>query len=310
LAIVQSFVPNVGTAWEHTTQELARYYDRVLARPASEAPPPPPPAGSPLALIAVEPPLGVAEMIGSYRDTAVQLGRRVAELHLALASNEAPDFAPEPYSVLLLRSKYQGMRTLTGRVLRLLRERLSALPKPARADAERLLAREPDVLRWFEPLLKVKIDATRIRIHGNLHLGHVLYTGKTFVMTDFDGMKEMSLAERRRKRTPLVDVTSLVRSFDFAALKVLCDPARVREADFAEATPWAHHWATWVSAAYLRAYLEVVSGSPIVPSDRAHVAVLFDAFAMQRELHRLRELLEDHSEAVSVSLLGLLRMLG
>jgi maltose alpha-D-glucosyltransferase/alpha-amylase len=166
------------------------------------------------------------------------------------------------------------------------------------------------VLRWFEPLLKVKIDATRTRIHGNLHLGHVLYTGKSFVMTDFDGMSEMTLAERRRKRTPLVDVTSLARSFEFAALKVLCDPARVRETDVAAATPWAHHWASWVSAAYLGAYLEGASGSQLVPSDRAHVAVLFDAFAMQRELHQLRGLLEDHSDAVGVSLLGLLRMLG
>jgi len=310
VAVVQSFVPNIGTAWEYTTQELGRYYDRVLARPASEAPPPPPPAGSPLGLIDAEPPQAIAEMMGSYRDTAAQLGRRVAELHLALASNQDPAFAPEPYSVLVMRSKYQGLRTLAGKVLRLLRERLSTLSTPARADAERLLSRESDVIRWFEQLLKVKIDATRTRIHGNLHLGHVLYTGKNFVMTDFDGMKEMTLAERRRKRTPLVDVTSLVRSFDFAALKVLRDPARVRESDFTAATPWAYHWASWVSAAYLRAYLEGVSGSPIVPSDRAHVAVLFDAFAMQRELHQLRGLLEDHSDAVGVSLLGLLRMLG
>ena len=310
VAVVQSFVPNGGTAWDFTVRELGRYFDRVVARTGQE-PPPPPPDASPLDLADQEATPLVSQMIGGYADTAAQLGRRVAELHLALASNgHDPDFAPEGYTAADRRTKYQSLRTLSRRVLRLLRARLGSLPPRAQAEAEAVLAREADILRWFEPLLKSNVDSLRVRIHGNLHLGHVLYTGKDFVMTDFDGIHEMTLAERRRKRSPLVDVASMTRSAHFAAYKVLLDPARVREADEAAARPWAAHWASWVSAAFVRAYFDVVKGSRVLPAERAQSAVLFDAFAMERELHQLRVLLEEGSEAVTISLLGIVSILG
>jgi maltose alpha-D-glucosyltransferase / alpha-amylase len=310
VAVVQSFVPNGGTAWHFTLGELGRYFDRVVARSPQE-PPPPLPAASPVDLAAEEPPPVVALMIDGYRDTARLLGRRVAELHLALASNtDDPNFTPEPYSAADRRTKYQSLRTLSRKVLRLLSERLPVLPPRARAEAEAVLAKEADILRWFEPLLQSKVETLRIRVHGNLHLGHVLYTGKDFVLTDFDGIHEMTLAERRRKRSPLVDVASMTRSAYFAAYKVLLDPARVREADVAAARPWAGHWASWVSAAFLQAYFDAVGDSPILPTDRAQSSVLFDAFVMERELHQLRILLEDGSDAVTIPLCGIEHILG
>ncbi len=295
VAVLQSFVPNAGTAWDFAVGELGRYFDRVVARSVQEAPPLAP-ATSPLELTEREPPPIVGQMIGGYRDTAAQLGRRLAELHLALASNEAdPDFAPEPYTALDRRTKYQSLRTLARRVLRMLRERAPSLPPRARLEAETVLARENDILLWFEPLLTSKVTTVRIRVHGHLHLGHVLYTGKDFVMTDFDGIHEMTLAERRRKRSPLVDVASMTRSFHFAAHKVSLDPARVREADEATAHPWASHWALWVSAAFLRAYVEAANGSRILPAELAQSSVLFDAFTME----------QDGAHALTIPLFGI-----
>ncbi len=72
-------------------------------------------------------------MIGSYRDTAALLGTRLAELHLALASHDGnPAFAPEPYTALDRRSKYQSLRNLSGKVLRLAARAATPAP-PARA---------------------------------------------------------------------------------------------------------------------------------------------------------------------------------
>jgi maltose alpha-D-glucosyltransferase/alpha-amylase len=310
VAMVQGAVPNAGTAWDFTVQELGRFYERALARNTA-GPPPHLPSESPLALVTAEPPPHIAEMIGSYRDDAVRLGRRAADLHVALASSPTdPEFAPEPYSTLYLRSKYQSLRTLMGTVLRLLRERLPSLSPRAKVEAERLLAREAAILATFEPLIKSRTDTVRIRVHGNLHLGHVLYAGKDFTFTGLDGMRQMRLSERRRKRSPLVDVTSLVVSIRFAALKVLFDPSKVREADAAAAQPWAMHWAAWSSAALLRGYLEHAAGADIVPADRDQLRVLYEAFIVQRELHQLRGLLEERSDAVTVALFGLSRHLG
>jgi len=307
---VQSFVPNGGTAWQFTLGELGRYYDRVLARPAHDAPPPLA-AASPLDLAYQEPPPVVAEMISGYGDSVALLGRRVAALHLTLASDDGdPSFSPEPYTALDRRTKYQSLRTLSRRVLRLLRERLTTLSPPVRAEAEAVLAREADVLRWFEPLLKSKVDTVRMRVHGNLHLGHVLYTGKDFVMTDFDGIHDMTLAERRRKRSPLVDLASMTRSLFFAAQRVLLDPSRVREGDVAVARPWGAHWAAWSAARFLGAYFDAVKGSRILAADRAGAEALFDAFVMERELHTLRVVLEDGADLVTVPLLGIAQTLG
>jgi maltose alpha-D-glucosyltransferase / alpha-amylase len=309
VAVLYAYVPHASTAWQFTLEELGRYYDRVLARSASE-PCPPPPRESPMLLAAREPPPIVSQMIGSYRDAAAQLGVRVAALHLALASNEGdPAFAPEPYSALDRRSKYQSLRNLSGKVFRMLRLAAPSLPPVAQREAEYILAREGDVLKSFEPLLRAKMSAVRIRVHGNLDLDHVLYTGKDFVLTGFHGFGALTLAERRRKRSPLRDLAWMTRSFEFAAFKLLLDPASVRESDVDAARSWALQWTSWASASFIRAYLEATTGAVFIPAERDAMAVLFDAFALEGALYQLRGELEERSPAVTISLLGIAHIL-
>jgi maltose alpha-D-glucosyltransferase/alpha-amylase len=309
VAVLHAFVPNVGTAWELALTELGRYYERVLARSPGEEMPEAPTA-SPLLLAGREPPLVVASMIGSYRDTVARLGARVAELHLAMsASDGGPAFAPEPYSSLDRRSKYQSLRNLSGRVLRALRERLPILPPRAQAEARAILDREKDVVSSFEPLLRARMTAARIRVHGNLHLGHALSTGKDFVLTDLNDFRALTLPERRRKRSPLRDLAWMVQSFEMAAFKVLLDPASVRESDLEAARPWALHWTSWTCASFLQAYIEATAGSPLLAVDRESSAVLFDAFRFERALYQLQLALEEGSTGVTIPLLEIARML-
>jgi maltose alpha-D-glucosyltransferase/alpha-amylase len=310
VALLHAFVPNAGTAWEFAVHELKRYFDRALARGPAE-PCPPPPGESPLMLAGREPPPLVVQMMGSYRDTAAQLGARVAQLHVALASaKDDPAFAPEPYTALDRRSKYQSLRNLSGKVLRMLREGVSLLPARAQQEAASILARERDVVKSFDPLLQARVSALRIRTHGNLHLGHVLCQGKDFVVTDFEGFEALSLAERRRKRSPLRDLAWMVGSFEMAAFKRLLDPASVRESDIDAARPWAMHWASWASASFLQAYLAATAGAPFIPDDRDQIAVLFDAFVLERRLYQLQAELEEPSRGIMIPLLGIAHILG
>ena len=111
------------------------------------------------------------DVVGAYMDSVVLLGRRTAELHLALASNvEEASFVPEPYSTLDQRSQYQSMRNLVGKTLRLLRENMARLPARALPAAERVAGGHDRVLRVFDPLLTRKLSGLRIRTHGNYHL--------------------------------------------------------------------------------------------------------------------------------------------
>ena len=128
IALVHDFVPNAGTGWNMAIDELGRFYDRVLARPADEAVPEPH-AGTPLSLMGAEPPPLVAAQMGGFRATLAELGPVVAEIHKTLAANSTnPAFAPEPYSSLDRRSKYQSLRNIAGKVFRELREQVPIFP--------------------------------------------------------------------------------------------------------------------------------------------------------------------------------------
>ena len=308
VAVLHGFVPNIGTAWDLARKELGRYYERALARGPGETAPEPPTA-SPLLLSDRDPPPEVAAMIGSFREVVARLGARLAELHLSLTASVDPAFAPEPYSALHLRSKYQSLRNLSGQVLRALRERLPTLPASAQGEAAAILGRGKDLVRAFEPLLRSKTTAARIRGHGNMHLGHALFTGKDFVLTDLNDFRALPSAERRRKRSPLRDLAWLVQSLELATFKVLLDGATVRESDRGAARPWALHWTSWTCAALLRSYIEATAGSPVLAVDREASTVLFEAFRFERALYQLQATLAAGSNDVTIALLEIGRML-
>src|SRR6202048_5440830 len=84
--------------------------------------------------------------IGAYLDSARLLGRRTAELHVALASDpDDPSFAPERVSPQDQRSIYQSLNALAARSLELLRSQLNRLPEDAKDEAKRGLDLEPRI---------------------------------------------------------------------------------------------------------------------------------------------------------------------
>jgi maltose alpha-D-glucosyltransferase/alpha-amylase len=310
LAVLQHYVPNEGVAWTQAREELRRFYERVLAR-HRDAAPPALPTGSLVEVAALEAPTLVREEMGSYLFSAGQIGQRTAELHLALAS--APDeraFAPEPYSALDLRSKYQSLRNLIGKTLRLLRQMLPGLPEDLQEEGRRLLEAESSLLRGFSTVLSQRLTARRIRVHGDYHLGQVLFTGKDYVIIDFEGSRDRTLPERRRKRSALVDVAGMVRSFQFAAFNVLLDSSVVRDEDRAVLAPWAQLWHTWAGASFLKSYLDTAQGAPFVPSNPEQVGAVLRTFIAERAFFEVRTTLETHPERLRVPLYGLVRLLG
>ena len=231
----------------------------------------------------MEPP-PIRELFISSLAGARLLGHRTAEMHLALANATEEGLGTEPYSTLDQRSNYQSKRNLTGKVLRQLKLRGPRLSGKLAELAYHLLTHEAALYKRFEPLLERRLTARRCRIHGHYHLGKLLYTGKDFLVLDFEGDSTRPLAERRRKRSALRDVAAMVRSFEYAAQIALRDAAIVREADRTAAEPWARLWMTWTPAAFLGAWLEATKGSPIVPRERAETEMLLDTLNLEQAL--------------------------
>ena len=301
LAVLQAYVPNEGTAWAHAREELRRYFERVLTRHRED--PAPPPAPRRLEEIAAaEPPAAARDVIGAYLDLAALLGTRTGEMHLALASNiEDASFTPVPYSTLDRRSKYQSVRNLVGKTMRLLRERLGRIPAGIAEDARRVVGGQERVLKVFEPYLGLRLTGLRIRTHGDYHLEQLLYTGKDFVVIDLDGLPFEALAERRRKHNSLRDVGGMIRSYHYAAGTALLESAVVRAEDRAVAAPWADAWYRWVSAAFLRAYLKTTTGAPFLPAP-ADLEVILGAHVLQKAFHELSGELDRCAETISIPL--------
>jgi maltose alpha-D-glucosyltransferase / alpha-amylase len=259
-------------------------------------------------------PAEARERIGIYLQSAQLLGQRTAEMHIALASRpDEPDFAPEPFSLLYQRSLYQSMRTLAGRTFELLRQRLDSLPEPARPMAEELLGAQGRVIDRFGALLGGKVSATRIRTHGDYHLGQVLFTGKDFVVLDFEGEPARPLSERRMKRSPFRDLAGMLRSFHYAAYAKLFEEADAGVVP-AGALPvletWALDWERWVSASFLRAYLDRAWGASFVPPSREELAMLIDVYLLEKAVHELAYELNNRPGWVRIPLHGIRQILG
>ena len=176
--------------------------------------------------------------------------------------------------------------------------------------AQQLLARERDLYASFEPLLRGRLTAQRGRIHGEYHLGNVLWTGKDFVIVDFGQNPEKPLPERRRKRSGLRDVASMLRSFDLAATIALRDTATVRESERGAAEPWAKLWSTWAPAAFLAAWLEGAKGSPFLPQTREELEMLLHTHVIEKALDELGIELGRRDDWALAALRAVLELLG
>jgi len=283
LATVHEYVAAEGDGWAHARDEMARYYARML----TQAEPPMLPLGSPLQLSEGDPPAPVRDALGAWLDQARLLGQRTAELHAALVDDSDPAFALEPYSALDQRSMYQAMRNTTGNVLRALQAALPKLPTATAAEAKALLDRSQALYQRLTPLLATRLTAVRCRRQGDFQLNAVLFTGRDWVIIDFEGRAGRPLPERRRKRSPLRDLAGMLRSLQHVAFSTLLDPSVVREADRAQARSWGWLWYSWSAAAFLRGYFENARGAAFLPRDRRETELLLELFLLERTLKDL-----------------------
>ncbi|ABB33678.1 trehalose synthase [Geobacter metallireducens RCH3] len=306
IGLVQEYVKNQGNGWRLALHLLGQYFERILSR-RGEIPPPPKRFSSLIDGSACTVPEPVANLIGGfYLEMAGLLGRRTAELHLALAAGgNDPAWKPEAYSTIYQRSVYQSMRNQARRTLQLLSQNRNLLPIDDQGPADRVLGAEKEILSWLAQIVGRRIGTMKIRIHGNFHLGKVLFTGKDFVILDFEGEPDRTLSERRIKRSPLRDVASMIRSFHAATLTALARHGNGRSGDVQLLEPWADACYYHVSCRYLAGYLERMGNSPLVPADRNDLATLLRSFLLDRALRDLGFALGNRPETASSPLKGI-----
>jgi maltose alpha-D-glucosyltransferase/alpha-amylase len=306
LSILQGYVPNQGDAWQYTLTTLAHYFSNAEVA-STEAPPRVP--RTVVQASAAELPEVATRTIGSYLESARLMGQRTAELHAALASDpDEPAFAPEHISQQDQRSIYQSLNGVALRSMELLRTQLKRLPEDVRDEARQVLELEPKIMAALRAFLGRRLTTTRIRVHGDYHLGQVLYTGHDFVIIDFEGEPTRTLYERRLKRLSLRDVAGMLRSFHYASETAL-KAEHIQSETGVRLQAWSRFWVESVSATFLRGYMTAAGTASFVPHVAEDLELQLRTMLLEKALYEMRYELNTRPDWVRIPLRGILDLM-
>jgi maltose alpha-D-glucosyltransferase/alpha-amylase len=243
---------------------------------------------------------------GPVAERARLLGVRTGQMHLALASsNSSPDFKPENFSLHYQRSLFSSFQSLVRSTFQNANRALKRLPDNVRKEAEAVMNMKEDILSEMKKIYRKKFDAVKIRIHGDYHLGQVLFTGKDFVILDFEGEPSRSYSERRLKRSPLRDVAGMIRSFHYAAYGSLFLNEQVRKEDIDKLAPYVEQWYYYMSGFFMQAYLETVKGSAFIPEDKEDLDTMIQTYLLEKAIYELNYELNNRPDWLIIPIRGI-----
>jgi maltose alpha-D-glucosyltransferase/alpha-amylase len=307
LGMMQEMVKSTTDGWSYMLDRLDNYNEKLLAH--LHAAPIPTKKNEDLTKPSSyeDVPEDVKIMLeGTDAELIRLLGERTGELHLALASDsDSQALKPEEFSLHYQRSLFSSLRSLVRVAFQSLSRNLNDLPENVRAEAQEVLAMKEEILDVLKQIYSRKIEVTKIRIHGDYHLGQVLFTGKDFLILDFEGEPARSYSERRLKYSAIRDVAGMIRSFHYAAYGSLLLDNQIREEDINKLTPYVEQWYTYMSGFFMESYLKTVNGAPFVPKNNEDLQLLTRTFLLQKAIYELNYELNNRPAWVLVPLRGI-----
>ncbi len=266
-------------------------------------------------------------------EAAALLGRRTAELHLALGAPTAePDFAPIPMTRETLALDAHRIEAHLDSILGILKSRFATFDEATTEAVAQVIARRRALLARITNLGGVQQASNQtqpqqnlgqlIRVHGDYHLGQTLRTAPSgagaqgdFVLLDFEGEPARSVAERRQKHSPLKDVAGMLRSFSYAAYLGLDQFVGVDimglDAPLDSRAPvaaWARFWERSITSEFLFAYRDAIAANPNLLPPQGHAQALLDAYLLEKALYEVQYELNNRPAWLRIPLAGILAL--
>jgi len=315
LAMLQGYISNQGDAWSYTLEEMDRFFSS-LRLPLHDAKDPPVPTiqHSFMEFTQNDFSLEWRSLLGEYASSAEKLGQRTAELHVALGCTaNSGEFVAESFETAIQKTAAQSMKALAKSVFNLLALQQSKMPKDMQTEISAALTLRERVLNRFELFEKATLTAKRIRCHGDYHLGQVLFTGTDFVILDFEGEPARPIAERRLKRSPLVDVAGMIRSFHYVSYASLFEQTKrgtVKPEIISTLETWANLWFHGVAGIFLRSYLNASrkAGVNYLPASDEELDLLLKTFLLEKAVYELGYELNNRVDWVRIPLRGITQL--
>jgi maltose alpha-D-glucosyltransferase/alpha-amylase len=291
VGIIHAFVQNQGEAWTVTSGYLDRFVDEQRLLAASEHP-------------------GESEEQVPYLRYMSQIGRRVAEMHLALAgSDEFADFTPEPCQPEDVQRWTEDIMIRAERIFEALTQRRDALRESDRLLVDQLLAQRTGLRQRLSALLPPDTDSLNIRLHGDFHLGQILIVKDDIFIIDFEGEPRRPLTERRRKAPAARDVAGLIRSIDYSATAALERALNVSSDEHGKLSAALSDWRERSATTFFTAYRETMTNERLWPADPQASEAMLKFFLLEKAAYEIEYELAHRPDWLRVPLSGMIRIL-
>lgn len=226
------------------------------------------------------------------------LGTAMADLHKVLASDGPDAIGTLPLRTPDLQDAARGAMVMARQVLA---DAFASVLTPAASGLSQVLrVRQGALMKRIKAPVIESGSCHRQRIHGDIHLGQVLWDGSEFCIIDFEGEPARPPEERRRKQSPARDVAGMLRSFDYAARAGL--PEGTGKAGEQSANAWRNE----ARKAFLDAYETAIGNEPFLPSNPVLRAQLIDLYELEKAFYELKYELSHRPEWVEIPMAGLL----
>jgi len=282
--VLEGFVSNEGDAWSYAIECLRKALTQSGAAVSAE-----------------------------FEQLAGIVGRRLGELHIALSMGEGGvAFAPEAVQARdIVEWKDAAVVQLERAVDALERQRDSSSLND-HPVVRRIAENRNQIVSAIRNATLAASNAAKTRIHGDFHLGQVLWAKDDVYIIDFEGEPAKPIDSRRAKSSALRDVAALLRSISYAtafaakqhdassAITETCGAAR------SEARLEASRQAA--ERNFLNEYVRAANADPLATGDSGIVSLL-NLFLVEKAAYEVCYEAANRPEWIGIPLQGLARAL-
>lgn len=308
VAMLQPYLASDGDGWTYALQSAKEFVEQTRDLAGDG---PCPMAGMPmLAAAAAYAESGGCAGFGQGLTAFENLGIRSAEFHVALASStRQPAFKPEALDKAYLQGLADIFSRHASHILESLTAGLPGIPADVQEKVNRILAGGDRLTGRFHELASMQCGATRIRCHGDYHLGQVLRQGTDWILLDFEGEPLRPLMERQEKHSPMKDVAGMLRSFAYAAMNILLSQPEADPEERIFLSGRLRVWEEWARAAFLHGYLHRAAGASFLPAKEKHLELLLSSFLLDKAFYEIEYEMNNRPGWLRIPIEGILTLL-
>lgn len=255
-------------------------------------------------------PSGMFGINESVFEQVALLGKRTGEMHLGLFAPGAEEaFAPEKFDDFYRSFLLKRLTDLLDRRYALLIENYDKLDEPTQRLAWIFMEARELIDDFANEMLTRPLDSLRIRIHGDYHLGQVLTDKGDFIVIDFEGEPEATIAERKIKHSPLKDVAGMIRSYHYAVSAKLFESAETKGISSEKLQIVSDRWYKLMRDTYMDAYLEAFGWPHPLFKSQNEINFLLLFFLLEKAVYELGYEISYRPSWVNIPLRGIVEVI-